>query len=466
MIFWPSTRSHSPQQRSWAIPMPVSFIRTKTRLITPARGPSRTSKATGIPSFFWCKISLTISAFIAGTCSAKSAVFATCSAARKITILPSAQLSDCGRNRSYTSSACFTIGAKSQVVWGGVRCKRVRARIGATREIREHLSRTGIKAQVVACPENSAAHRIIYELPANPPLVSILIPTRDQPKLLRQCIEGVRARTSYPRFDFVIVDNDSRGAETKMLLDELRCADGVTVIEEKSEFNFSRLVNTGADVARGELLALINDDVMPENPEWLGEMVSQLLQPGVGAVGARLWYPDGRLQHGGVIVGLGGVAGHAHYCWPHRHPGYFHRAIFQQKFSVVTAACMVVSKSVFKGLGRFDEENLGVSFNDIDFCLRMVEKGLRIVWTPHANLVHHESASRRRQFSEEQKLEFRREAEWMQERWSDTLAHDPYYNPNLSLSEEGGFTLAWPPRLPPLGVSLNSVTGDVLSELF
>ncbi len=336
----------------------------------------------------------------------------------------------------------------------------------ARRAICEHLSRTGIKAQVVACPENSAAHRIIYELPANPPLVSIVIPTRDQPKLLRQCIEGVRARTSYPRFDFVIVDNDSRGAETKMLLDELRCADGVTVIEEKSEFNFSRLVNTGADVARGELLALINDDVMPENPEWLGEMVSQLLQPGVGAVGARLWYPDGRLQHGGVIVGLGGVAGHAHYRWPHGHPGYFNRAILQQNFSAVTAACMLVSKSVFKGLGRFDEENLGVSFNDIDFCLRMVEKGLRIVWTPQANLVHHESASRRRQFSEEQKLEFRREAEWMQERWSDTLAHDPYYNPNLSLSEEGGFTLAWPPRLPPLGVSLNSVTGDVLSELF
>ena len=123
-------------------------------------------------------------------------------------------------------------------------------------------------------------------------------------------------------------------------------------------------------------------DGTAQNPEWLGEMVSQLLQPGVGAVGARLWYPDGRLQHGGVIVGLGGVAGHAHYCWPHGHPGYFNRAILQQNFSAVTAACMLVSKSVFKALGRFDEENLGVSFNDIDFCLRMVEKGLRIVWTP------------------------------------------------------------------------------------
>ena len=332
--------------------------------------------------------------------------------------------------------------------------------------IREHLSRTGIKAQVVTCPENPAAHRIIYELPANPPLVSIVIPTRDQPELLRRCIESVRARTRYPRFDFVIVDNDSRGAETKMLLDELRRADDVTLIEEKSAFNFSRLVNAGADIARGELLALINDDVVPENSEWLGEMVSHLLQPGVGAVGARLWYPDGRLQHGGVIVGLGGVAGHAHYRWPHGHPGYFNRAILQQNFSAVTAACMLVGKSVFKALGRFDEENLAVSFNDIDFCLRLVQEGLRIVFTPQANLVHYESASRGRQFSEEQKLEFRREAEWMQEKWSDKLADDPFYNPNLSLGEEGGFTLAWPPRLPPLGLSLNSVTADVSRELF
>src|SRR5438552_16322098 len=180
----------------------------------------------------------------------------------------------------------------------------------------------------------------------HPPLVSIVIPERDQPKLLRQCIEGVRARTSYPRFDFVIVDNDSRGAETKMLLDELRCADSVTVIEEKSEFNFSRLVNTGADVAQGELLALINDDVMPENPEWLGEMVSQLLQPGVGAVGARLWYPDGRLQHGGAIVGLGGVAGYPPYRRPHGPPGFFNSLIFVGNFISLTAASRIVTKSV------------------------------------------------------------------------------------------------------------------------
>jgi GT2 family glycosyltransferase len=239
----------------------------------------------------------------------------------------------------------------------------------------------------------------------------------------------------------------------------------VTVIEEKSAFNFSRLVNTGAGVARGELLALINDDVVPENAEWLSEMVSHLLQPGVGAVGARLWYPDGRLQHGGVIVGLGGVAGHAHYQSPRGHPGYFSRAILQQDFSAITAACMLVRKSVFVALGGFDEQNLGVSFNDIDFCLRLVREGLRIVWTPQANLLHHESASRGRQLRGEQKHEFRREAEWMQERWGETLGRDRYYNPNLSLAQEGGFCLAWPPHLPPLWASLNSDGGDVLSDL-
>jgi O-antigen biosynthesis protein len=336
----------------------------------------------------------------------------------------------------------------------------------ARRAIREHLRRCKIKAEVVPSPENSAAHRIIYELPANVPLVSIVIPTRDHPELLRQCVEGIRSRTKYPRFRFVIVDNDSQLTKTKALLGELRKAGDVTVVEEKSAFNFSRLINFGAAAAEGEVLALLNDDVIPENAEWLSEMVSQLLQPGVGAVGARLWYPDRRLQHGGVILGLGGVAGHAHYRWPRDHPGYFNRATLQQDLSAVTAACMLVRKSVFEELGGFDERDLGVSFNDIDFCLRMAQRGLRIVWTPQACLVHHESASRGREFNEEQKWVFRREAVWMQEKWAKKLARDPYYNPNLSLDEEGGFTLAWPPRLPGLSASLNGSYRRDLSELF
>jgi O-antigen biosynthesis protein len=330
----------------------------------------------------------------------------------------------------------------------------------ARQAICEHFQRRQIKAEVVPCPENSAAHRVIYELPAQPPLVSIIIPTRDHPELLRQCIDGIRSRTNYPRFNFVIVDNDSKLTETKVLFDELRKANDVTVIEEKSAFNFSHLINIGAAVADGDVLGLLNDDVVPENVEWLREMVSQLLQPAVGGVGARLWYPDGRLQHAGVIVGLGGVAGHAHYRWPHGHPGYFNRAILQQNFSAVTAACMLVRKTIFEQLGGFDERDLGVSFNDIDFCLRMTQQDLHIVWTPQACLVHHESASRGREFDQEQKWVFRREAGWMQEKWASKLSRDPYYNPNLSLDEEGGFALAWPPRLPTLGPSLNAVTDE------
>lgn len=326
----------------------------------------------------------------------------------------------------------------------------------ARRAIGEHLCRKKVDAQVVACPENPAAHRIIYKLPAEVPQVSMIIPTRDQPGLLRQCITGLRERTNYPRFDFVIVDNDSRRPETKQLLDELRLARDAKVIEDEGAFNFSRLVNGGVANAPGEVVALINDDVVPENAEWLEEMVSQLLQPGVGAVGARLRYPDGRLQHGGVIVGLGGVAGHAHYRWAPGDPGYFNRAILQQNFSAVTAACMLIRKDVFHATGGFDEKDLGVSFNDIDFCLRLTEAGLRLVWSPRATLLHHESASRGQRFSGEQEKEFRREAEWMQERWSEKLGCDPFYNPNLSLADEGGFTLAWPPRLPPLGATLES----------
>lgn len=335
------------------------------------------------------------------------------------------------------------------------------AHAAARRAIREHLDRRKIRAEVVLSPENSAAHRVIYELPIDVPLVSVVVPSRDHPELLRQCIEGVRSRTKYSRLDFVVVDNDSQLRKTKELLNDLRNVPDITVVEEKSAFNFSRLMNIGAAAADGDLLALLNDDVVPENAEWLGEMVSQLLQPGVGAVGARLWYPDGRLQHGGVIVGLGGVAGHAHYRWPRGHAGYFNRAILQQNFSAVTAACMLVCKTVFQELRGFDEQDLGVSFNDIDFCLRMAQLGLRIVWTPEASLLHQESASRGREFNEQQKVEFRREAAWMQERWGEKLARDPFYNPNLSLEEEGGFTLAWPPRLSRLDASLNAISADI-----
>jgi GT2 family glycosyltransferase len=217
------------------------------------------------------------------------------------------------------------------------------------------------------------------------------------------------------------------------------------VLTDTGPFNYSRLNNRAAAQARGDLLVFLNNDTEIDDPGWLTEMISHAVQPEVGAVGARLWYPDGTLQHGGVVLGLGGVAGHAFPHIPRGHPGYFNRAMLQQNCSAVTGACMALRKAVFEELGGFDEVNLGVTFNDIDFCLRLAERGYRVVWTPYANLIHHESASRGHQRTPEEQAQFLQEAGYMQKVWAARLLRDPYYNPNLSLNLPG-FEIAFPPR--------------------
>jgi GT2 family glycosyltransferase len=179
-------------------------------------------------------------------------------------------------------------------------------------------------------------------------------------------------------------------------------------------------------------------------------MMSLAIQPGVGAVGARLWYPNDTLQHGGCITGILGVAAHAHRHLPKEGFGYFARAQLIQTLSVVTAACLVVKKSVFQQVGGLDETNLKVAFNDIDFCLRVRDAGYRNIWTPYAELYHHESATRGLEDTPEKQLRFRDEILYMQKRWADTLANDPAYSPNLTLDRED-FSLAWPPRVQLLG---------------
>ena len=288
---------------------------------------------------------------------------------------------------------------------------------------------------------------MIYELPDPPPLVSIVIPIRDRVSLLERCIESIRERTDYGPFEIVIVDNGSKETATHEFLRVIEEENVARVLRVEGEFNFSRLINRGAATASGEVLAFLNNDIDASEPGWLREMVSHAARAGVGAVGARLWYPNGTLQHGGVVLGLGGVAGHAFTGVPRGHPGYFNRAWLQQNCSAVTGACLLVRKEVFEQAGGFDEENLAISFNDIDFCLRLRAAGFQNVWTPYANLVHHESASRGHQRTPEEQAQFVREATFMQGKWGIELLHDPFYNPNLSLNLPG-FELAVPPRLP------------------
>jgi glycosyltransferase involved in cell wall biosynthesis len=333
------------------------------------------------------------------------------------------------------------------------------AKEAARRAIADHLKRRGVKARVVPCPENPESHRVIYEVPDPAPLVSIIIPTRDNVALLERCIKSVHERTDYPRVEIIIVDNGSTETKTLEFLRALKEEKIARVVCDADRFNFSRLSNRGAAEATGAILAFMNDDVEADERGWLKEMVSQVARPEVGAVGARLWYPNGTLQHGGVIVGLGGVAGVAYHGIPRGHPGYFNRAWLQQNYSAVTAACMLVRKSIFEEAGRFDQVNLGISFNDVDFCLELRKRGLQIVWTPYANLIHRESSSRGHPSTPAQQQQFLCEATYMQQKWGAESLCDPFYTPNFSLHWPG-FDFAYPPRWKNCGDAESNMAGN------
>jgi GT2 family glycosyltransferase len=219
----------------------------------------------------------------------------------------------------------------------------------------------------------------------------------------------------------------------------------VRVLSYAGEFNFSKLNNFGVAQARGDVIALVNNDIEAIDSDWLREMVSHALRPEIGAVGARLRYPNGTIQHAGVILGAGGIGNHAHI-GIRDEPGYFSRPHLIQNFSAVTAACMVLRKSVYEQVGGLDEANLAVAFNDVDLCLRIIEAGYRIVYTPYAELIHYESLSRGFEDTQEKRARFLAENEFMHAKWRDKIEKDPAYNPNLSLGAKL-FALASPPRV-------------------
>ncbi len=321
------------------------------------------------------------------------------------------------------------------------------ALLAGMRALNDHFARTQVSAKAELL--DFGMYRVRYAIPSSAPLVTLIIPTRNSINLIKQCIESILAKTTYKNYEILIVDNNSDDPDTLDYFTSLAEDYRIRILRDERPFNFSVLNNAAVQQARGEYLGLINNDIEVISPDWLEEMISLAIQPGVGAVGARLWYFNDTLQHGGVITGVGGVAGHSHKCLPRGHFGYFGRAQLIQTLSAVTAACLVVKKSTYQEVGGLDETNLKVAFNDVDFCLRMREAGYRNVWTPYAELYHYESATRGHEDTPIKQLRFSDEVLYMQKRWGNLLRNDPAYSPNLTLDHED-FSYAWPPRVNPV----------------
>jgi GT2 family glycosyltransferase len=317
-------------------------------------------------------------------------------------------------------------------VRGGPDPASANAAAAGVRVREEHVAAIGVPATVSALP-SAGTFRVQYAL-QGAPLVSIIIPTRDGVDLLRRCIDSLLAATRYPHYEIIVADNDSAEAQTLAYFREIETR-GVRIVACPGPFNFSRINNRAAAEARGEYLLLLNNDIEVERGEWLAELLRHAQRPDIGCVGARLVYPDRTLQHGGVILGVGTLAGHAHKHLPPGEPGYGGRAVLPQQLSALTAACLMVRRSLFDQVGGLDEA-LEVNYNDVDFCLRVADAGYRNVWTPYAELIHHESKSRGGLDTPEKKAQMEREGEIMRARWGDRLKQDPFYSPNLTQDEE------------------------------
>jgi GT2 family glycosyltransferase len=293
-----------------------------------------------------------------------------------------------------------------------------------------------------ANPISRPVPRTRHALPASPPLVSIVIPTRDAEMLLRNCIESIERASTYARYEILVVDNRSRDEAALRYLQGLKHR----VLRYDAPFNYSAINNLAVREARGEVVLLLNNDTAVISPDWLEEMLGHLHQEGVGVVGAKLLYAYDRVQHAGVAVGPGGCADHVHVGIARDAPGYCYRAVVAQELSAVTGACLMTWKSLYQRLGGLDEADFPIAFNDVDYCLRVQQAGYRVVFTPHALLYHDESASRGRNVTAEQQVRAAREADVARRKWGPRMRDDPYYNPNLSY-ERPDFSLSDAPRV-------------------
>ncbi|MGD7035448.1 glycosyltransferase family 2 protein [Methylotuvimicrobium buryatense] len=297
---------------------------------------------------------------------------------------------------------------------------------------------------VTAASDYPSVRTIQWSAPNAWPKVSLIIPTRDQQDLLERCIDSL-LKTDYPDLEIIVVDNDSQQPAIHRYFKKLT-RQGIRILPYPHRFNYSAINNWAVEQAQGDVIGLINNDVEAIEPDWLSSMVRQLLRPNIGAVGAKLLWPNGMVQHGGVLLGLHGLIGHVGNHWEQHDSGYFGYNQLVRRASAVTAACLICFKRDYQLLGGLNEQAFPVAFNDVDFCLRLRKSGKHIVWTPEATLWHKESASRGRDAIPEKQARFEKEKRNLKERWGHLLFEDPFYNPNLNLDHYSHKGLAFPPR--------------------
>lgn len=325
--------------------------------------------------------------------------------------------------RSHKASVASDVSAKPYVI------------DSAKRALSAHIERLGLVGRVEDAIVPTT-YKIQYDI-IGEPLISIIIPNKDHIEDLEKCLSSVYGKSTYKNFEVIVAENNSIEPKTFEYYKILESKyNNLKVVTWKREFNYSAINNFAAKTTRGEYVLLLNNDIEVITPDWIEQMLMFAQRSDVGAVGAKLYYDDNTVQHAGVIVGLGGVAGHAHKGFAYDDPGYMARASIVQNFSACTAACLLVRKDVYNEVGGLDEE-YAVAFNDIDFCMKIRDAGYLIVFTPFAECYHYEYKSRGHEDTPEKRARFNSEIFRFQELWGPQIkAGDPYYNPNLSLDSE------------------------------
>jgi GT2 family glycosyltransferase len=312
---------------------------------------------------------------------------------------------------------------------------RQRSSVETAEALQAFFKRRGQPLQVSV--HRFGGHRLHWSLPDPTPLVSVIIPTRDREDLLRCCLSSLEQYSDgNPPTEIILIDNGSREPRTLAYLASLEDQAHIRVLRRPGVFNYAALNNEAVALARGEVVALLNNDIEATHPGWLGVMTAQALRPEIGAVGAKLLFDDGTIQHGGVLLGIGGIAGHAHKYVPADSDGYQLRLRLAHNISAVTGAALVIRRAVFEEVHGFDANHLAVNYNDVDLCLRLMAAGYRNLFCPDAVLIHHESKTRGVPTEAGPYAQWQAERQIMIERWGDLLCNDPHYSPHLSLVEE------------------------------